>query len=595
MKKRIAKVLLVVYLICQSIGIVQAETLMMDGKKIEYHASPISLYVNKKLVQTTIMDPIQLNNRVLVPAREVFESMGAKVTWDHTLKKVTVEYKNKNIILIVNQTTATINGESVTMDVPGKIINDKIMIPVRFVSEGIGMTVQWDSANRAVWIEEPVSNNTGETQEVPQISQITTNETNGKFVVTVTASSAMSEVKVSRMTGKVIIDIPSSRCLLSKSISPVVNTYVKSIRTSQFTEDTTRIVLDLKDQVELETAETQFSSNRQSLNITLTKKETVDNNTGSDNTGSDNTGNDNTGGTNNNTGSTDSNQGTTTKAELYVAGANPILNFTGVATNKIKVTDDYRNKTLIFDLGADYSKILPSNELKPNDSYVSSISVKTSGTTKVTVVTKKIYTYELSQSGSNTVTKLMRPREKYSKIVVIDIGHGGSDSGAVGNGLKEKDINFNQGMALYERFQKDSNFKVYLTRDTDVYPTLQFRSQLANEIDADLFVSIHNNSAASTVRGAETLYYPSSTDLRGEKIAALVQKSIVACGLNNRGIKPRSDLYVLNTTNMPAILLETGFISNAAEAHLINSSSFIAKWSEGVYGAIVEGFKYLQR
>ena len=94
--KKIAKMILIGYLACQSI-VLQAQILVIDGKKVDYQLPPISLYVNKQLVQTTVMAPIQLNDRILVPSREVFEAMGAKVGWNHANKQVTVEYKNKKV------------------------------------------------------------------------------------------------------------------------------------------------------------------------------------------------------------------------------------------------------------------------------------------------------------------------------------------------------------------------------------------------------------------------------------------------------------------------------------------------------------------
>lgn len=588
MRKRISIMLLVGYLICQSIGGLQAQTLTMDGKQIEYKLAPISLYVNEKPVQTTVMDPIILENRILVPAREVFESMGAKVGWDNISKKVTIQYKSETIVLIVNDTNAVINGKIVKMDVPGKIINNKIMIPIRFVSEAMGMNVKWDSENRRVWIDEPVLEQ--DTSTVPNIQKVNTSTTSTQFMATITASSAMQDIKVSTLTDKVIIDIPNSKCLLDQSIAPVTNNYVQRIRTSQFTADTTRVVLDLKQTVEVTT---NYSSDCKAFNITLKGKDgvttTPDNSTNGSGSG---TGGTTSGGSN---GSTS--EGTTTSQVMtYTPSTKPTLTLPGVTVSKVKVTDDYRNKTLVLDLGADYSKTLPNKVLKPNDAYVTSITVQTNGTTKVTIVTKKIYSYNLKIVNNQGVLELIRPKEKYSQIVVLDIGHGGSDAGAVGNGLTEKEINFNQGMALYKLLEADSNIKVYMTRETDVYQTLKFRATLANEIEADLFVSLHNNSASSGVTGTETLYYPSTTDLRGEKIAQLVQDGIIkTCGTKNRGIKPRSDLYVLNSTNMPAILIETGFISNASEAKLINSSSFIDKWAKSVYSSIVEGFKLLKR
>lgn len=602
MKNKLAKFLLVGCIACQCVGGLQAQTLWVDGKKIEYQLPPISLYVNQKPVQTTVMDPIQLNDRVLVPAREVFEAMGAKVEWNHVIKEVVVKYKDKVICLVVNQTEATINGAEVFLDVPAKIINDKVMIPIRFVSEAMGMKVTWNGQKREVWIEEPVVESDSESQKKTEIQSVIASGNGSKYTVEIYASSGMEEVQVTPLGDKLVFDIPSSKCLLNSSITVADNTYIKGIRTSQFTAEATRIVLDLKTSVEMEK---RYSSDRKILYVTLTKK----GNTSTEGTkpsqpsgGNDTTiggGTGSGGGSNQNGNTSNEGNGTVQKPEqnqaFYVPGYKPLLQL-GVLCNNIKVTEQYRQRTLVFDLGADYSKKLPNTEMKPNDAQIASISINTSGTTKITVVSKSVYAYEIIQKGNSTSIQLVKPREKYKQIVVVDIGHGGSDAGAVGNGLTEKEINFNQGMALFALLEADPNIKVYMTRETDVYPTLQFRSQLANDINADIFVSLHNNSASSNVRGTETLYFPSTTDQTGKTIAGLVQKNIIKyCGTVDRGIKPRSDLYVLKTTNMPAILIETGFISNASEAHLINSPSFINKWAQGVYEALIEGLKYTKR
>lgn len=598
MKKRLTYMLLVGCLLSQSVSMLQAKTLIIDGQQIEYTSPPISLYVNKQFIQTTIMDPIQLDNRVLVPAREVFEAMGAKVDWNSTLKRVTVEYNQKKIVLIVNNNEAIINGETVLMDVPGKIINDKIMIPIRFVSEAIGMKVDWDSENRAVWIEGNTQSSTDNSGSVAspiysKIQEVVTTETSTQFLTTILANSAMDEVKVMTLDDKVVIDILNSKSLLNQNISVEENTYIKGIRTSQFKEDTTRVVLDLK--VPVEVVQT-LSSDKTAFNMILTKKNVASNPLPDNGSTSENqtTGGNNTTGDNNVTND-EYDDSLTSQESLYVSGYRPKLNLSGVTSSKIRVTDDYRNKKLVFDLGADYSAILGDTEFQPGDGYVQSIKINTSGTTKITVTTNTVYTYQVAQDSNGAILELVRPREKYSQIVVLDIGHGGSDSGAVANGVKEKEVNFNQGMALYYLLEADPSIKVYMTRESDVYPTLQFRSQLANEIEADLFISIHNNSASANVTGAETLYYPNGSDTRGKQIAQMVQEAIVSCGLGNRGIKARSDLYVLRTTNMPAILLETGFLTNAAEAEYINSQSFINEWSQSVYNAIVRGFELLAR
>lgn len=715
MKKRLGAILLASCLLCTSVVTTRAETLLIDGQQIEYNLSPISLYVNNKPIETKTMNPIQLEGRVLVPAREVFEAMGAHVGWDNTLKKVTIKYKSKTIILTMNQSEAIINDSVVSMDVPGKIINSKVMIPIRFVSEAMGLQVRWDSSNRAVWITEPVSstpesgtseNLTGQTfkgesntnsllinsenHSITTVKSVQVSESNKEMQATITSTSAMSEVAISTMPGKLIIDIKNSKSQLNSQITPSINTYVQSIRTSQFTSDTTRVVFDLKSGAQINasisedrtqvyikltrqnleevtvsssngkdsiyfkglgTTQIGLSSNQVNKTITFTLANTsIKNNINWTNIKSNlinkitmtQSGNDVKGvieltetasytvengthgaylvlqastsgeskpeevpGQGQTPDKNESNEekpgnnqsGQVVTGLTYTSGSKPKLTLGGIkgtVVSQIKVTDDYRNRKLIFNLGADYSSQIKTQTLNINDAYVKTISVSNTGTTIITVETNTVYAYNMIQGNNSVDLQLVKPQEKYNQIVVLDLGHGGSDSGAVANGLKEKDVNFNQGIALYKLLEANPNIKVYMTRETDVYPTLQFRSALANEIEADLFISIHNNSASASISGTETLYFPSTTDTRGQAIAQLVQKAIVSnCGMVDRGIKARSDLYVLRTTNMPAILIETGFLTNVNDASRINSSSFINIWARAVYNAVIEGFKLL--
>lgn len=698
MNRKTSAILIAGCVFCTSMVTTKAETLYIDGQAIAYNLPAISLYVNNVKIETKVMDPIQLNGRVLVPAREVFEAMGAQVKWDDGAKKVTVEYKDKTIILVMNQTVAMIDGKEISMDVPGKIINNKVMIPIRFVSESLGFIVHWNSTDRSVNIKEPVAsvpdidiedakNVTGQTyfgqsnehsfsvpsesNEMTSIQKVEVRESENIMKATITASSAISEIAMSTMSGRVIVDIKNSKSQLSSQITPGLNTYVKNIRTSQFTPDTTRVVFDLKSgtqvHVSLSDDRKQFvlqfkMQNLEQMRISSTEQvdkiyfkglgaaqifvtenknqileftlpnvqiEQAVNWTGisslfinqitMNQVGNDIQGTiqlkesvsyaleEGVNGTNliiksgqmgeeHKDEVTEPNPENTLSELTYIKGSKPTLMLTdlnGLTASKIKVTDDYRNRKLVMDLGADYSSILKSETLTINDDMIKTISISHTGTTQITIETQKIYTYDLSQNSDTITFEMVRPSEKYSQIVVLDLGHGGSDSGTLGNGLKEKDVNFNQGMALYKLLEADENIKVYITRETDMYPTLKFRSTLANEVEADLFVSIHNNSATSpTVKGAETLYYPSTTDKRGKEIAQLVQNRLVEdCGMVNRGIKPRADLYVLNTTNMPAILIETGFLSNKEDAGRINTTSFINTWANSIYQAILEGLK----
>ena len=156
------------------------------------------------------------------------------------------------------------------------------------------------------------------------------------------------------------------------------------------------------------------------------------------------------------------------------------------------------------------------------------------------------------------------------KIICIDAGHGGKDPGAVGNGVVEKDVALKTAKAVGELLKKQG-FEVVYTRTYDVFVNLNERCRIANAKNADLFISVHVNSATNTdAKGTETLCYSKN------EFAYIAQKGLIsALKTNDRGLKERKDLAVLNGTKMTAVLLELGFLSNKDEANLIKSSLFI--------------------
>lgn len=162
--------------------------------------------------------------------------------------------------------------------------------------------------------------------------------------------------------------------------------------------------------------------------------------------------------------------------------------------------------------------------------------------------------------------------------VTVDAGHGGYDPGAVGpNGLQEKDVTLVVSKLLATKLQQ-AGIEVILTRDSDQTPwgpndDLQTRCRIANEWGADLFVSVHCNSAANPAAcGTETYAYKPGG--QGERFARAVQDELIrALGLTDRGVK-YANYYVLRYTNMPAILVELAFISNPIEERLLGKPDF---------------------
>lgn len=146
--------------------------------------------------------------------------------------------------------------------------------------------------------------------------------------------------------------------------------------------------------------------------------------------------------------------------------------------------------------------------------------------------------------------------------IFINPGHGGSDCGAVGNGLQEADVVLRIGKRV-ENYLRAVGYDVKLFQ----YDGLQPICDDANAFKADLFVSIHCNAATGNAKGAET--YWSGFSETSHRLAEKIQNQLVgSLPLTNRGVKSAS-FYVLRNTNMPAVLVETAFIDNADDANLL--------------------------
>ena len=175
--------------------------------------------------------------------------------------------------------------------------------------------------------------------------------------------------------------------------------------------------------------------------------------------------------------------------------------------------------------------------------------------------------------------------------ILLDPGHGGRDSGATGGGLQEKDINLSVAQKLGVLLGR-AGHRVNYSRGTDVYLSLDARAKMANDWGADLFISIHVNSATNAAaRGIETFHYPGAKV--GKELAVLVQNQLIALGLytvpaHNRGVK-EANFAVLRLTKMPAVLTELGFISNFDDVKLLASNQ--DRYAEAIYRGIDRYFK----
>jgi N-acetylmuramoyl-L-alanine amidase len=179
------------------------------------------------------------------------------------------------------------------------------------------------------------------------------------------------------------------------------------------------------------------------------------------------------------------------------------------------------------------------------------------------------------------------PRPRQGQLtVVLDAGHGGGDPGAVGiGGIREKEINLNISRRVQE-ILNDRGINAVMARSDDREIDLQPRVDFAERANADIFVSIHANAidmSRPDVNGLETYYYSS-----GLRLAQVIHNNVLQdTSLEDRGVR-RARFYVLVNTSMPAVLVETGFVTGRDDAARFRSSEGINSIAQGIADGISE-------
>jgi len=183
------------------------------------------------------------------------------------------------------------------------------------------------------------------------------------------------------------------------------------------------------------------------------------------------------------------------------------------------------------------------------------------------------------------------------RIILIDPGHGGWDPGKVSGKTEEKNINLEIATIL-QRFLEQADATVFMTRvdDSDLAQTkssdMHSRKLIANTSEADIFISIHQNSyPSSNVHGAQVFYFNSSDNSR--RLAESIQREIKAFldPKNKFDAKENSNYYVLKQTSMPAVIVECGFLTNPGEKHQLSTPEYQERLAWAIYMGIVDYFR----
>lgn len=272
-----------------------------------------------------------------------------------------------------------------------------------------------------------------------------------------------------------------------------------------------------------------------------------------------------------------------------------------VKAEKITATDRYWNKQFYIIVPGNHVSFYKNNKPIDNSSAIKKIEVnKTSGgDTRIIVTTTKLQGYKIDKKDGYFTVKVGSPNSIYKNIILLDAGHGGKDSGARFGSLYEKNLNLE---ILYTRARKyfesnTSNVKAYWTRHNDTFINLYTRPKLSKTYRADMFLSLHMNSASNRTANGTEVYYSSrnnkvtSTGLYSKKMASMMLNSVLN-GINSKNRGVRQAGFVVNKYNtVPSVLVELGFITGNKDYPNLKKASYREKAAKALYDGVEKIFK----
>ena len=621
-KRLMALALCCTTLFTNNIGVCAANkyvnmTLTYDYTQHKYSAEEVFVAINGNKLIGLKMPPIVLNNFTLVPAREVFEAMGATVEWKKDLEQVYVKYNDKLVVIPIGSTKAYVNGQATTMQTAAKIINNKTMIPLRFVATSLGMQVSWDTKTRVADIDTgnissgdvvevteettttvaPVitttteqttttETTTEETTTVASTTETTTEQTTAAEVNNISAitfSKGNSYKDIITIEGDYNPDVSKAFSSDNKTLTLSINNaklvadkgnidegaYISSGYYYQNNGNVVTVSLNLKDS-NMAVDIRQLGNNKTTVTVTYASSNSTDSNNSS---------------SSNSNSSLSGNCGYDAENARFYFKNNGSINIKNIIES-----DNYNDLNYKLTLNGDYTSIFSNTTYPVNSSYINNIVVNSTATsTVITFSEKKIMTVLMSEADGYIYIKPVLPKERYSKIIVLDAGHGGSDPGASGNGLIEKNLTLSMLNKARALFDSDGTIKCYATRTTDTYPSFNDRTDLGNDV-GDAFISIHINAAANTSAAGTETYSLYANDqgngLTSYGLASEILKNLLSqLGTKDRKVKSENWI-VLRQSKIPASLIEIGFITNSGDAAIMGSDAGQQKVAQAIFDSV---------
>jgi N-acetylmuramoyl-L-alanine amidase len=277
----------------------------------------------------------------------------------------------------------------------------------------------------------------------------------------------------------------------------------------------------------------------------------------------------------------------------------------GVSYSELTTEDQYLKNRIIIKIPGEWASYYNQYPVSWSDDVINTAGLlEIGGETQIIIDTAALQGFRLEEQGNGVVTvTLGNPRDIYKNIVVLDPGHGGSAPGAArsfnGKTVYEKDLNLKILYELAEKYfnSPDSPVKAYYTRTDDSSLGLYERPAIADLVNADIFVSLHMNANTKSEPKGTEIYYTSTNTNRtasglNSKVLAnfVLDKLTEQLGTNKRYISSKK-LVVTREANVPAVLIELGYMSNKSELSLLTDEVFQENAAYAIYNTICQLFE----
>lgn len=594
--KRLLIMLVILAMICSPITANAASVLKIhyNGKTVDYKETHLTVTYNGKKMNLSNTPGILMNKNGMVPFMDVFvnSSIKAKGSYNKETKKITLKLGKNTVVMKLGSKTATVNGKTKKMPIAPvqvKYISSgktKILVPSRFVAENLGFIYSWYSKTGTVAIEKK-----------GLMIEYGGNQYNYKGSI---VNFFVDEVQMTTDMPGILIG--------GYTLAPVEEVLVNSGLGVDYGYDPGTKVLTLSangNTIELTMGETNALLNGENTTLPTAALEVLYKE-------------------NNQTYIMVPVEYVTQKLGFYyeydgvtkaanINSSKPVEETsTEDLPNEIRISkgmnnlsnviqmDDYSNRQYILTVPGNqiayYNSNLPMIEDPTRATYEALLDNE--GNTQIILKTNIIRGFEVKESDSEFIITVKAPKDIYSKIVFVDAGHGGTVNGALGtnygNTLIEKDVTLSIVKKMKEVADRNSAIKVYYSRLEDVTVANSERAKMANEIGADIYISVHINASTDTTAKGSLIMYSSKYDqiaestLSSSKMAYFLKSYLTnAVGSDERAML-RGNIEVLNSSTMPAVLLEVAFLSNEEDAAILQDDARLTTIGEGIYQGIVD-------